>query len=147
MKIIIRLILLTLILAQFNQLLVLFPHKDKTLEKEYEKVLTIVKTHCSPDQYYLPPNVTVEFDKLYEEIAYCQIRLSGFKLVFDKSYWTNNLNEIDRTQIMMHEMTHCLFRQKHVEDPRHYMAEFFVSIPQEELDRQFSNYLQTRCKK
>ena len=124
-----------------------FPVTITSLEKEYEKVLKLVKTHCSVGQYHLPPNVTVEFDKLYEEIAYCQIRLSGFKLGFDKSYWTNNLNEVDRTQIMMHEMTHCLFRQKHVEDPRHYMAEFFVSIPQEELDRQFSNYLQTRCKK
>lgn len=147
MKTLVRLLLLSLILAQFNQLLVIFPHKDPVLEKEYEKVLTIVKTHCSPDQYYLPRNVTVEFTKLYEEIAYCQIRMSGFKLVFDKRYWLTYLNEIDRTQLMMHELTHCLFKQKHLEDPRHFMAEFFVSIPEKELNRQFNDYLQTRCKK
>lgn len=147
MRIFFRVFLLSLLLFQINAAFILFPSKQPDLEKEYEKVLTIVKLHCEPNQYYLPQNVALEFNKLYEEIAYCQIRLNGFKLVFDKRYWDEYTLPVDKTQLMMHELTHCLFRQEHVADPKHFMAPFFISIPENILYAQFDQFLRNRCGK
>jgi len=147
MRALFRILLLSLLLFQINNAFILFSNKDPELEIEYEKILTIVKQHCEPNQYYLPEKVIGKFDKLTEEIAYCQIRLNGFKLVFDKHYWKDYTLPIDKTQLMMHEMTHCLFKQNHVSDSSHFMAPFFVSIPEAILYKQFDDFLRNRCGK
>jgi hypothetical protein len=147
MKIILRVLLLATLLYQINMTFILFPRKNVKLNLEFEKVMEIVKKHCEPSQYYLPQSITIEFDRLYEEVAYCQRRINGFKLVFDERYWNNMLAPIDRTQLMIHEMTHCLFKQDHVSDPKHFMAPFFYSIPEDVLYVQFDEFLRGRCGK
>jgi len=142
-----RVFIFVALFFQLDNLFILFPDKESDLLPEYNKIMTIVQSHCAPDQYHLPSTVGLEFKKLKEEIAYCQIRLNGFKLVFDKRYWDEYATPIDRTQIMMHELTHCLFYQEHTSDPKHFMAPLFIVIPENELYVQFNQYLREQCGK
>ena len=133
---------------QLNMLFVLFPYRNKALDVQFKEILTVVEKHCDKPQYYLPSNITIKFDALQgEEIAYCQRKVAGFELAFDRYFWTSVLDPVDRKQVMMHEMTHCLFNQDHVSDPNHYMAPYFKHFSEEELNRQFLQYLQVKCGK
>lgn len=145
MRLFVRALLFFTLLLQTNASFIIFPTKEWALKEEFDKVMDVVKTHCRPDQYYHPDSISLEFSKLKEEIAYCQIRINGFKIVFDKHYWNEYTLPIDRTQLMMHEVSHCIFRQEHIEDTRHFMAPFFVPILEPELTRQFHDYLKAKC--
>lgn len=145
MRTLIRTLIFILFAYQLNSSFIIFPTKQWALVEEYDRVIETVRKRCKPEQYYLPDSVSLEFGQLKEEIAYCQTRLNGFKLVFDKKYWNEYAQPIDRTQLMMHEVVHCIFNQDHVNDSRHFMSPFFIVIPKDVLYKQFDEYLRARC--
>lgn len=131
-----------------NILFILVPYRNKELTVAFEQSHEIVKQHCEKTQYNAPNFfTTIKFGLLKEEIAYCQRKLNGFVIVFDKLYWDFVLSESDKKQVMMHEIVHCFFKQEHVEDPKHFMAPYFEPMTDSVFDKQVESYLKAKCGK
>ena len=144
----IRLIFWLYVFLQLNALFVLVPYRNAELMSVFNKHMETVKQYCNSSQYRNPNFfTTVRFGDLSEEIAYCQHKANGFVIVFDKSYWNKVLTDSDKKQVMMHEIVHCIFKQKHINDPRHFMAEFFEPITDAVFEKQVKEYLTTKCNK
>lgn len=143
---VVRLILISCILYNLNVLFVLTPYRNSELNAVFTENLSIIETACDKTKYRYPtPFIIITFSNLLEEIAYCQRKANGFVIVFDKVYWDKILTKSDRKQVMMHEMVHCMFNQKHLPDSKHFMAEFFEPISEEEFKKQTDEYLKNKC--
>jgi hypothetical protein len=64
--------------------------------------------------------------------------VSNYLLTFDEN---------KRTQLMMHEMVHCLFNLDHVDDDTHFMSPYMGDIPQETYEQQVKELLLIMCSK
>jgi len=143
---VIRLVLISCILYNLNVLFVLIPYRNKELNQVFNENLVSIETACDKGEYYYPkPFVVIKFAPLLEEIAYCQRKVNGFVIVFDQVYWDKVLTKEDRKQVMMHEMVHCMFDQRHLPDTKHFMAEFFEPISEKEFKKQTNEYLKNKC--
>jgi hypothetical protein len=120
--------------------------KDPELEKFFNKNLNIINHYCTKDQYRLPFMSSVTFGKMEipGAIAYCEPKINGFKLVFDERYW-NRLSNINKTQLMFHEMAHCMFNEDHRDDPNHFMYYSMNDIDALFLAMQVHQYLAVKC--
>lgn len=89
---------------------------------------------------------SVVFGKMYlpGAIAYCEYKVNGFKLVFDKPYW-DSLSDLNKTQLMFHEMAHCMFDEEHWDDPQHFMSPVMNDMDALSLIIQVHNYLSLKC--
>lgn len=142
----IRSFLLFCILYNLNILFVLVPYRNSELNSVFTENLDVIKNVCDKADYYYPtPFVVIKFSYLLEEIAYCQRKANGFVIVFDKIYWDKVLTIADRKQVMMHEMVHCMFDQRHLPNSKHFMAEFFEPISDQEFKKQVNEYLKNKC--
>jgi hypothetical protein len=53
-----------------------------------------------------------------EEVAYCFLRdYETPEIVFDRAYW-NSFTDLQREQVMFHELGHCIFKRLHRDDKR-----------------------------
>jgi hypothetical protein len=77
-------------------------------------------------------------------IAFCEPKINGFKLVFDERYW-NALSDINKTQLMFHEMAHCMFNEDHYADPKHFMYFSMNDMDGLTLAIQVHQYLTFKC--
>lgn len=112
----------------------------------FNKNLNVIKHYCEKDQYRNPLMTSVTFGnmEMAGAIAYCEPKLNGFKLVFEHRYW-NTLSELNKTQLMLHEMAHCMFDENHFDDPTHFMYPSMNSIDGLSLAIQVHNYLTFKC--
>jgi len=143
---VIRVLLWATVLHYVNILFVLVPYRNTELMEVFNEQMTVIKERCEPHKYRNPNFfTTVMFRDLKEEIAYCQHKVNGFVLVFDKGYWDYILSKSDKKQVMMHEIVHCVFKQEHVEDPNHFMAPYFEPMTDAVFDQQVKLYLLSKC--
>lgn len=121
--------------------------KDPELLKVFNKNMGIISNYCDKSKYSLPKIHSITFGKMTEPevVAYCSIKTNGFKLVFDKTFW-DSLDNVGRTQLMFHEMAHCMFREEHSSDPTHFMYPSMIPIDPLSLSIQLHYYLSRRCK-
>lgn len=120
--------------------------KDPELAVTFNKNLNIINHYCTKEQYRLPFMSSVTFGKMQipGAIAYCEPKINGFKLVFDKRYW-DTLSELNKTQLMFHEMAHCMFDEEHRDDPNHFMYYSMNEIDGLYLAMQVHQYLTNKC--
>lgn len=120
--------------------------KDPELLVYFNKNLNVINHYCTKKQYKYPFMTSVVFGKMemIGAIAYCEPKLNGFRLAFDKRYW-NNLSELNKTQLMLHEMAHCMFDEEHRDDPTHFMYASMNTIDGLSLAIQVHNYLTQKC--
>lgn len=124
---------------------VLFPYKDSRLKPYFEDNLAEIQSFCKPSQYHLPYFHAAYFGNTEGDVvAYCEQKRNGYIMVFNKRFW-DALNETNKRQLMMHEMVHCLFKQPHFNSNFHFMATYFVAIPEPMLGIQFREYLYRKC--
>lgn len=135
----------TVIFYYLSNIYVLFPFIDSKLEPYFDQNLEEVQSYCDPSQYHLPFMRSVQFGRTEGDvIAYCEYKRNGYVLVFNRGFW-DTLTEVNKKQLMMHEMVHCLFRQEHFTTPFHFMYYQFVSIPENILNSQTAEYLFRKC--
>lgn len=143
-----RVVLWSMVVYQLSLVFILVPYRNTELTNAFNAQLEVVKQHCDKSQYNAPNLfTTIKFGHLKEEIAYCQRKLNGFVIVFDRLYWDFILSESDKKQVMMHEAVHCLFKQEHVEDARHFMAPYFEPMTDAVFEKQVHEYLKAKCGK
>jgi hypothetical protein len=144
---VLRVLLLTLVMLPITPLIAITTTKNETLMDYYNKTLGVVAQYCDKTKYFNPNLITVNFDNLSEDIlGECRLQLNGYTLMFDKKKWTN-LSESDKNQLMIHEVTHCIFGMGHVNDPTHYMNPFMMYLDSSVVDAQFRALLIERCGK
>lgn len=117
---------------------------DKDLERSFNNEMTYIRANCKKP-VELPNKIVIKFDKTGEAIGYCQHYVNGFKIVINAWYWNEYLDALGRHQLLIHEMMHCIFKIRHVEDPKHFMAPEYDYIKPEELDRQVKELLKENC--
>ena len=144
----IRFLLWGTVFSYLNAVFILFPSRDKRVEDLFNRNLRIIETTCAPSQYR-KTNVFTSFvvKDLPDAIAYCHKKANGFVIAFDRAYLELILSDLEKDQVMMHELFHCLFDEKHFADPKHFMAAFFETIPQDVYEKQVQDYLNNKCKK
>jgi len=148
MKQMIRFLLWGVVFSYLNAGFILFPSKDKRIEELFNKNLRIIETACSPSQYRKTNIFTTLIVKdLPDAIAYCHKKANGFVIAFDTAYLERILSDLEKDQVMMHELVHCVFDEEHFSDPKHFMAEFFEEIPKETYEIQVEEYLKQKCQK
>lgn len=120
--------------------------KDPELMIYFNKNLNIINHYCTKEQYKYPFMTSVVFDKMEiaGAIAYCDVKLNGFKLAFDRHYW-DNLSDLNKTQLMLHEMAHCMFDEEHRNDPAHFMYPAMNEIDGLSLAIQIHGYFTQKC--
>ena len=144
----IRVASLIVVITAASDSFVLSTKKDPDLLRVFNKNLEIITNYCDKTSYYLPKVFSIKFDKIRESevVAYCSIKPNGFKLVFEESFW-NSLDNVAKTQLMFHEMAHCMFKEEHNPDPSHFMYASMNSIDPLTLSIQLHDYLSRRCKR
>lgn len=118
---------------------------DKLILPHYQEFMSLLETECTEDQYF-HPNFKMQIKELEDDaIGVCIIRPKSFTIYLDKQFWEKS-EELDRFQVVAHELIHCMFYQDHVEDKKHFMAPNFVYIPKEVLYKQIKDMLKDKCR-
>lgn len=126
-----------------------FPSKfvDKELQPYVTQVQTIANMFCEPYEMFLPNRTSVIFGELGSDIlGVCYRTPFVWQIKIDKTAW-KTMPEDERQTLLFHELTHCLFKEKHVLDKYpHYMNESIYKIPMEEVRTQFLQIVDKHCK-
>lgn len=132
-------------LIQFNYKLV-----DPPLKSYTDKYLSLLEKHCPDGEYKKRTRYVIELQDDLEEprwIGVCETQINGFRIAIRKSWWDRN-NESDRTELIYHEMAHCMIYKDHEEKlPGHYMYPYFESIPETIYTEQAINDIKDYCEK
>jgi hypothetical protein len=139
--------LVSLILVVIAKIGTFTREKDPELMVYFNRNLKVIQAYCKEDQYYYPFMSGIIFGKMPSKytVAYCAPRVNGFKLVFDKEYW-ESLDDLDKAQLMYHEMAHCMFDEPHNEtDPTHFMYPEMLQIDGFNLAIQVHYFLENKC--
>ena len=125
-------------------------HIDKEIQPYYDLYMKIVNTYCTPKQYWFPRKVKVQFgnllDKDSEVIGVCAYAYPRrFVITLDKQFF-EFVPEVQKFQVLAHEMRHCLFLADHSQDPGNYMAPYFPILPAEVLIKQVTEDIKNSCK-
>ena len=153
-----RIYLYTIILLTISLVFTLVPfhYIHPEVRPYYEETMEIVNHYCEKDQINLPNRTTIGFinDRLQSnedgdtEVATCYLLPGGWSIQFNANHWRRLSND-DRKQLVLHEMTHCLFKIGHVADPNHYMYYTTTKrvLTRSEVDEQFREVLLNVCLK
>lgn len=142
----IRVFLWSTVLFYSNAVFILFPSQDKRLVDLYSRNMRVIEKACDKSQYR-NPNVftTLIVKRMPEAVAYCEKKINGFVIAFDRGHLEHILTDLDQDQVMMHELAHCLFNEPHSSDSKHFMAEYYESIPKDVYEKQVRDYLKGKC--
>lgn len=144
----IRFFLWGTVVSLLNSTFVLVPLKDPRLLDLFNKNMAIIETSCGLTKGTTAPVFTsLVVKRIPDAIAYCQRKANGFIIAFDELYLNRILTDLQKDQVMMHELAHCIFKEKHYSDRSHFMAEYFEDIPKEIYEKQVQQYLNDKCNK
>ncbi len=118
----------------------------KPYVKEYHELL---KTYCKNNNYNKTNRFIIELvDTMDNEswVGVCQIKLNGFTIQIDRTFWENT-TEKSKRQLMYHELAHCLIYRDHDENnKKHYMYPSFYPLPAEDYINQAIDDIVEFCK-
>lgn len=120
---------------------------NKQLKPYEQEVMEIVKQYCKSNQYFRPSQRMMYFHTLKDNaIGMCIILPFSFKIEIDPLFWISADSD-QRTEVIYHEMAHCLLGKEHVDNPNNYMYYSLVDMPKEEVKKQFIKDLEKHCGK
>lgn len=77
-------------------------------------------------------------------IGYCAPLLNGYQIVIDKDFW-NRASLEDRSNLMYHELTHCVLGVQHSSDEKNYMYPVIHHMTFNEVYSQADKYMKDYC--
>lgn len=139
-------ILLLILTFNLPNILTFSIKRDKVLLEVFNRNLNLIGQFCKKGEYRYPFFTSITFGNMPDGdvVAYCHRKANGFSLVFDKRYW-GILSEVDRNQLMMHEMAHCMFNERHSTNPKHFMSASMNELTEQELNVQVYDFLNKKC--
>ncbi len=129
------------------------PYSEITIDPEikpyYNEYIEIVKQYCTYEQYHRY-NFKIIFDNNNHilnkgEIGICQPFPNAYKISLSKKYW-DNVSDLKRFSLLIHEASHCDFDVPHFVSPTHYMYYADTYIPKELMISQLKEILKYKCK-
>ncbi len=123
-----------------------FTHTNEVLKPYTNHVMTIVNQYCKKDQYNNPLHDYIYFSKLKDdEVGQCGMGYNKFIIKIDSKFW-RTANEDEKTEVIFHEMYHCLFYKDHVDNPLNYMYYRMTDLKKEVIIQQFTDDVKRICK-
>lgn len=106
----------------------------------------LLDTYCPSKKYNRTDYFTIRFSKKDAAwIGLCQLDMFGYSIAIDKTYWDRAV-DVDRKQLVYHEMAHCLIYKGHIDDPNNYMNPVETVLSEEEYTKQAITDIQGFCK-
>lgn len=117
-----------------------------TVKDTYVEVLDIIKLHCKPGQYFNPHNKQLIITNLDSPIVgLCETDEEDFfNIYIDSGFWLSITTDM-RFELMAHEMEHCLFFRKHVDNDKNFMYYQLRNLTKEETTQQLIDNLNQDC--
>lgn len=78
-------------------------------------------------------------------IGLCETYPFGWKITVDGVYW-NRASDLDKYELMTHELTHCVLNKMHTNDPNDYMYPEKTFIMNLDMERQLQDNIKEYCK-
>lgn len=103
-------------------------------------VNNVIKISCDKSKIFKYYDSVIDFDDLSDdEIGVCSFGKNVFTITFDRKFW-QVATEAERFQLVMHEETHCLLHQMHVDKKDNFMYPVFTDIPREKIIKQLKEF-------
>lgn len=78
-------------------------------------------------------------------IGVCYHQINGYQIEINRKFWLTASN-LDRRQLLYHELAHCVINKPHVEDMHNYMYPDFYSVKYQSLYEQVALDVINWCK-
>lgn len=121
---------------------------SRDLRPYYNQYMFFTENVCKEDQYWKPYRMVVLLGKLQTPVVgQCSYRYPfEFIVTIDEKYF-NGATEVERLEVMAHELRHCFFRAEHSDYPFNYMYSELPDLSKSELEAQIFKDLQTSCER
>jgi hypothetical protein len=123
---------------------------DPELKPYEDWFFSMVDNSCSKRQYVSRDNYILEFTPGYSDpwrAGQCVAwPLTSKRHITVNRHWWDMMSEIDKKQLIAHELTHCFFNEGHSADPNHFMyyqLNFFYDM--ESMEEQVNDFIKGRC--
>lgn len=118
---------------------------DTDLYPYYKDFMTFSKKKCNKIE--TPNQFLLTFGTLKnDQIGLCYSYAFNKREIFiDEAYW-NNATEVEKRQLVYHELTHCILNKDHVNDEKNYMNPYLFPLEEEELYKQLTVNIDEFCK-
>jgi hypothetical protein len=139
-----------MIISIFISLMYLFfPLKiiNPELQPYYNHFMMTAKAYCDERDLNQPDRIEIDFSSTMDRniLGYCMRYgdLSYF-LKIQKQFW-DRATDAEKYQLVIHELTHCVMREGHSDDRKHYMYYAMNSLTIEETSKQLNDFLLQKC--
>lgn len=115
----------------------------KSYVADYKQLL---EKNC-PQGGYKDERYVIQMEDELDESAWIGVctRLGrGFHIAIKRSWW-NKANLDERTQLMYHELAHCMIDREHDKSTSHYMYAYFYEMPRDMYTAQAVEDIQNYC--
>lgn len=147
-KIIYNCILLFIFTTQSYFLLEKYHIVDKEFQSINNYFMGEVTKYCKPDDYFYPNKTSIMFSNLPKGmLGVCARNMIQWEIMLDRTEWYNEEEYQVRFSTLIHELTHCVLKLDHSDDPSHYMYYSESGIPEIVVKQQLELILRERCKK
>jgi hypothetical protein len=120
---------------------------DPELSPYIHDYLNLVNKVCKSSQYNYPDKTRASFAGKLNEPSWVG------QCVYNDDFWAidivynswKQMSEKDKRELMYHELTHCVLKQKHVETNQNYMYYMMIDIEPRELEDQVMEAAWNHC--
>ena len=124
---------------------------DPLLQPYEDWYFDLVNKSCKPNQYVNRNDYSIQFvDKINSTwiIGQCTTYpLTTRREIIVSRQWWNQMPELYRKSLMVHELTHCFFNEQHTTDANHFMyPEIRYFMTTVELEAQLKDYFEGECR-
>lgn len=128
-------------------------HTTRALRPYVDEFMGIAKSVCPHDRLFLPNKTVIRFGKPSEfekyekllEVGYCKLSPFEYEIVINKEFFEQE-SEANKSQIMAHELTHCVLGEDHSDSDHDYMYPVQrEGMTKAELDQQVLAHMEYDC--
>lgn len=127
-----------------------FPYKSVSPEFKpyYNEFMGYVQNKCTEKQYNNPYKIIIDTNSFItgDIVGVCLRSIYSYRIYIKTDFW-KTANDIAKYGVIMHELTHCVLRMDHSEDPNNYMYPYYdVSIKSiEQVKQQLMVNINNTC--
>lgn len=115
---------------------------EPKLQPDYKEFITLYDNNCDRPK---PKQFILKFSYLQDDtIGICISNHTRRTIYIDKRFW-EDASDVQKKQLVFHELTHCYLNFGHIEDDKHYMNPYYISLPKETLLTQTVDMLKNKC--
>lgn len=129
MKSLLRILILFLVLSYCFKF-ISYKIIDSQLETYYNEFNNLIANNCNHiENLNGSKKIYIGFKDLKEDTAgECLIGREAWTILIDKKVF-DSFDELDKENLLYHELTHCILLLDHTKDVNNYMNPFLINLP------------------